>query len=128
MANGFVRALMAICALVICSSSALAQKKAEEILWECKSPSEDAPAEQRLRFLSCISYVDGAHDMLRMLSDGLELRIICTPKAGLSTDQTVRIVLKWIEQHPERMHQTARVAVFSALQEAFPCKPKTDRK
>lgn len=47
--------------------------------------------------------------------------LICLPKEW-TTDQAVRIVVKWLNDHPERLHLNEGVLVMQAFQEAFPCK------
>jgi hypothetical protein len=47
--------------------------------------------------------------------------ISMSPWHGISNDQAVRIVVKWLNKHPEDLHQTARVTVLVALRNAFPC-------
>lgn len=102
-------------------SAAQAQQSAEELLWGCTKLGPYSDDVKYVNQLMCISYISGAHDMLRMLSDGLKINVICTPRDGLSNDQLIRVVTKWIEKNPERMHESARMAILSALAEAFPC-------
>jgi hypothetical protein len=59
--------------------------------------------------------------------DGIEMgaripqRDVCWPK-GVTVFQAVRVVTKWLNDHPEDLHNTARVEVMKALMAAFPCK------
>ena len=103
------------------ASAVQAQQSAEELLWGCTKLGPYSDDVKYFNQIMCISYISGAHDMLRMLSDGFKANLICTPKDGLSNDQLVRVVVKWIEKNPERMHESARMAILSAIGEAFPC-------
>ncbi len=41
---------------------------------------------------------------------------------SISLDQRIRIVVKYLEDHPEQHHVPVYVLVVAALKEAFPCK------
>jgi hypothetical protein len=43
---------------------------------------------------------------------------------GVTPNQTVRVVVKWLEDHPARLHESAIELVLSALKENFPCHQK----
>lgn len=45
---------------------------------------------------------------------------VCIPK-GATTMQAVRIVVKYIDDRPARMHENFRVLAREALTEAWPC-------
>jgi hypothetical protein len=45
----------------------------------------------------------------------------CSPK-GVSIDQAVAVVIKYIEARPERMHEDFDKLALEALEEAWPCK------
>jgi hypothetical protein len=46
---------------------------------------------------------------------------VCHP-AGATTGQSVRIVVKYIDDQPARLHETFSVLAREALQAAWPCK------
>ena len=67
-------------------------------------------------------YVSGTIDSYMILIDANpSVRFICFPKQGISNDQAIRIIIKWLKEHPERLHETARTNVLEALRTAFPC-------
>jgi len=135
-----------------------AQDKAEDLLWNCSGQQEQNAATRQAKLLHCLGYLQGAHDMLRLVNDLIKLKpqlreqlleqlvkagksdaeivasikkfdagspaSICTPDEGLSNDQVRRVVVKWIEGHPEQMHLPGRTAVLRALMDAFPCEGK----
>lgn len=45
---------------------------------------------------------------------------ICQP-AGVTGDQIIDVVKKFLEENPERRHEDASALVYSALFDAFPC-------
>jgi hypothetical protein len=40
---------------------------------------------------------------------------------GVTPNQTVRVVVKWLEDHPARLHESAVELVLGAFKENFPC-------
>jgi hypothetical protein len=49
----------------------------------------------------------------------------CFPK-GVNVGQMIRVVTKWLEEHPERLHGEDYAVVTMAMGDAFPCnQPRT---
>jgi hypothetical protein len=42
----------------------------------------------------------------------------------MSLDQQIRVVTKYIENNPEKMHANARVVILMAYRDGFPCPEK----
>ncbi len=71
----------------------------------------------------CLSYVGGSLDALALsplVANGNQL--ICLPPQGLTPIQVVRIVVKYLRERPEILHQRAVLHVAAALLNSFPCK------
>jgi hypothetical protein len=49
------------------------------------------------------------------------VRIACIPDTVYSL-QLARITVKWLKEHPERLHQPAGLLTLEAIKNAFPCK------
>ena len=47
--------------------------------------------------------------------------VFCAPES-VSTDQGVRVVIKYLEGHSEDLHQRGTTLTVLALKQAFPCK------
>jgi hypothetical protein len=47
---------------------------------------------------------------------------MCLPKGGITGDQEILIVVKWLTDHPQLLHLNEAILVEGAFQEAFPCK------
>ena len=45
----------------------------------------------------------------------------CLPKEGVENGQMVKIVLKYIRNHPEQAHDSGSQMVLQGLMDAFPC-------
>lgn len=75
----------------------------------------------------CVAYIGGVLDGLIVAEEDIEPRAararptICLPPTGLDMAQAVRVVLAWLEEHPEGLNEPARVVVHRALAESFPC-------
>ena len=75
------------------------------------------------RTASCVYYVNGAramHDLLKTIDkiDGL----YCIPEGNIiSTGQSIKILVKYLQEHPEELHNPAIMSVAMSHREAFPC-------
>ena len=67
------------------------------------------------RHAVCAGYVAGASDVLN--SQG----IICTP-TEVSVQQTVDVIVSFLQVNPAQRHMAAPVLIGAALGNAFPCK------
>ncbi len=81
--------------------------------------------------MHCLGYVTGVVDdhfscQLNEASATAALdptKHFCLPD-GVTPNQTVRVVVKWLEDHPARLHESAIELVLSALKENFRCRQK----
>lgn len=46
----------------------------------------------------------------------------CAP-LGVTTDQYVQVAVKWLKEHPERLHEHSAALIGEAYNAAFPCRP-----
>ena len=68
---------------------------------------------------SCFGYIRAANDMYEIMVINSN-RTICIP-SGISGKQLIRIVVKYLNDHPEKLHNPASLLVYEAFQESFPC-------
>lgn len=81
----------------------------------------DVTGVEGLRFAHCAGYLRGsliAYNTMFTLFPNI--RLFCTPEAT-SFKLITRVVLRWIEQHPEHHHESGASAALTAWIEAFPC-------
>jgi len=73
---------------------------------------------------ACAAYVSGFVEGLSFATEGAETSspIYCPPSEGPEAGQLVRIVLKYIRDHPETAHQRTYLLAGRALRGSFPCK------
>lgn len=74
--------------------------------------------------LLCVAYLSGFADAITLSSQSTKPQEpkICFPRSGASNEQLARIVVKWLREHPENLHESARMEVMLSLNHAFPCK------
>jgi hypothetical protein len=72
----------------------------------------------------CLGYVVGVDDAIRMAYDVQnQTQPYCVPEE-VTHGQVVRVLIKFIHDHPEKAHAETRMLEFQALIGAFPCKAK----
>ena len=79
---------------------------------------------QRSNGMYCLGFISGfmdAHQWVVGLSESGP--IYCIPRDSIRLGQSVRIVIKWLKNNPEKLHESAGAAVLKSLVQAFPCKP-----
>jgi hypothetical protein len=87
----------------------------------------------------CLGYLSGARaaigferdinyaeSVVRPKQTGPPVFRICIPEEA-TQDQLAKVVVKYLNDHPERLHEDAFLLVFAAYSDAFPC-PKKPKK
>jgi hypothetical protein len=76
----------------------------------------------------CSGYVAGVMDANNALmnsvaavKDGPIRPMYCLPSEGIEVGQAVRITVKWLKAHPEKLHLQGDALVWMSLTDAFPC-------
>jgi hypothetical protein len=121
-------ATMALLAAVLaspCSVTAQSDKTAVTLLQECEGRGESNPGVAAVKQFECYAYLRGFLDSYKMTVP-LALRakgdVICLPAHGISGEQTVLSVTKWMRDNPGLLHESARSMVLIALMRTFPCR------
>ena len=68
---------------------------------------------------NCLGYIRAANDMYEIMVNN-DKRTICIP-SGLDDKLLVMIVVKYLNEHPEKLQGFASLSVYEAFQEYFPC-------
>ncbi len=130
MKNYFV----AVIFFLVCTSSAFgASTDGNEVLGKCQTAIRVVD-EGRLSqsdssdSMWCMGWIEGVLDMNRlselMVETGVSKKgdpYFCAPD-GIQVGQAVRVVVKYLQDHPEQLHARGIVLAVAALQKAFPCK------
>ncbi len=84
------------------------------------TPRDDLTSEQYLAAGRCSGYVQA---MLDENEGTKEHPVVCIPDK-ITIEQTVRIIIKFLKDHPQQMNLSADVLVNAAFVHAFPCRGK----
>ncbi len=96
-------------------------KSAGDLLRACERDSPGSPQEMA-DLMHCAGYLDGMLDFQAVLAvRHPQARLFCAPPGGISLSQARRVFVEWAQEHPEQLHESARVSVVIALSQAFPC-------
>jgi hypothetical protein len=72
---------------------------------------------------ACVTYVAGLTDGIAMFAGkGSIHEMYCAP-SGVTHGQSVRLLVKYIKDHPEKSQEETRLLMLAALVKAFPCPP-----
>jgi hypothetical protein len=121
------RIVICLLFLVSLASSAYASENGEDLLQKCMAAQKLANGENvqpidYLKGMYCVGYLQGFTDMVGMFPPKYKgHKLICFPPQGISGDQAIRIVVKWLKGHPGTLHKSARAEVLIALSKDFPC-------
>lgn len=126
--------LPVLCAAILVHvSPALANNSDEntgnQLVREChiavRVMNGSVPKSPKLAFLSvpCVNFVSGVMDGLVMAGVLGRGRIICPPKNS-NYGQAVRVVTKWLDEHPAQLNDSQGILTAIALHNAWPCKPR----
>jgi len=77
-------------------------------------------ADQNLEWGFCVGFVLGVLGTTNDLSS-VSKREICVPPEAVQS-QVARVVAKWLDDNPEKLHFSASSLVRAALAQGFPCK------
>jgi hypothetical protein len=75
----------------------------------------------------CLGAINGVRTSVeftrKLLEESRNTRSLmaCIPKNGVTLEQTIRIVLRYLESHPADLHYSEGILIMFALKEAFPC-------
>ena len=101
-----------------------------EFLKECgREMSTRSTNTEMLLYANCVGYVSGISHGMQIAPAwrvGGKEAIFCPPR-GSNTGQFMRITVKWMNDHPELLHEHASVLIFFALLDAFACPEELER-
>jgi Rap1a immunity proteins len=76
----------------------------------------------------CLGYVRGVDDGVQTAYDILnETQPYCLP-SEVTNGQMIRVLIKFIKDHPEKAHSKTRVLEIESFMDAFPCKQPSKKR
>ncbi|WP_368671159.1 Rap1a/Tai family immunity protein [Cupriavidus sp. IK-TO18] len=70
----------------------------------------------------CIGYISGLLDAIGLAPPKVQgKQALCLPPNGINNEQAIRLIVKWLRENPEGLHQSGRMEAVIALSKAFPC-------
>lgn len=77
----------------------------------------------------CLGYMEGMNTMNMFYQAMIgNNAFYCLPEAGMTNGQSARIIVKYLKEHPELLHEPAIALATRAFREAFPCKKQEQKK
>jgi hypothetical protein len=104
----------------------------DQLLFMLKGESSNSYQTNANRYRA-MGYIQGLLDAYTVFSTrDQSLNIYCMPLTGVSSSKARKVIIKWLEEHPQRLNEQARILVFHALLQAYPCithksSPKSDQ-
>jgi hypothetical protein len=130
------RALLGAVLVLSFAAHAKAQYSGNELLRDCSVANSEVTSPDKIAYAShCLGYLRGVADAMEFdigfrssepASDppsgsvGGRSYFPCIPD-GASPDQLARVMVKYLNEHPEKLHQGAIALVLPAFKKAFPC-------
>ena len=82
----------------------------------------------------CLGFVNGLIILNRFYEAQIkpegkrtQLRLLFCLPSGMPTIQAIRVIVRYLETHPERLHEDGSWLTILALNNAFPCSPDASR-
>lgn len=111
-----VIALLAL-ALSPCGLQAGGFETGSSLLEMCEAKESEDNYYQNIA--NCRGYIVGSADMFDCQVEGAGFNWDSSQR--VTQGQVVRIVVRWLNDHPQYLHYTAGGLIAAALAEAFPC-------
>ena len=120
--------LAAVAALLACSSPSPAAEQVrvdgQWLVTYCDHAEKtDAPKINPFRAGQCLGFITGTLKGWEAAAAVRNARVNYCIRPGVTVDQMVRAVTKYVRADPSRSHAQAEMLVVSAIQQAFPCAP-----
>lgn len=117
-----VAGMVVVAVCLICGSVSAEALRGDQLLVMLTDESSSGVQASVNRYRA-MGYIQGLLDSYAVFSTrDRSLNVYCMPEQGVSTAQARILIVKWLKENPTRLHEQARLLVFHALAEAFPCR------
>lgn len=117
----FIQSFMATL-FILAMSMPVQALTGNELLKYCEEGNNEA---LKVHFQSnafCLGYVTGASEGLFYADNR---NVVCFSD-GVTVEQLKKVVMKYLNDNPQKLHESYVPLIYSSIKEAFPCK-KTER-
>jgi len=117
--------LFATWLVAVLSTTASAQD-GNELLRQCEDTIVDANSlydHDKIRIFSagaCFGLMQGITH-LNLFYQNKKNPLFCLPGDGITNGQAARVVIKYLRDHPEKLHEIGSLLAIAAFVQAFPC-------
>ncbi|MNR35888.1 hypothetical protein D3C85_1537620 [compost metagenome] len=113
-------------ALVGTLASGSAMADGNKLLDYCQAAirfNDTKQADDEVSIGYCLGLMQGVRSLIMYTNTGIPIENqTCLPLSGISNGQTARVVVKYLKENPEQLHQDEGILTLLALRHAFPCK------
>ena len=119
--------LVFICASLLASNAHAEEQDGSFFLQSCGAAVKQADGGQLTQdegavALVCVAYISGFLDAMTLTAKFTKgKRNVCTPERGVSNSQAARLLVKYLRENPQTLHESGRMSLYIALGKAFPC-------
>jgi Rap1a immunity proteins len=124
--------LIVLCTLLLppLAHASSAAMDGNDMLTKCRTlwtdGHQNVTTEEMLDGTFCAGYVSGVLDARAMQfamdkADHVKGRNKYCRPSEVTNGQVFRVLKKWLDDNPDKLHQRADTIIFVAMQEAFPC-------
>ena len=109
---------------VLPSSSYAYYLSGNELLEDCLESMKILNSEKKnnpFKAGICMGYIEASYDMSDFITIAAHMNETICMEQGISTGQLVGIVVKYLKENPEKLHEQGASLVWMALTGAFPC-------
>ncbi|MBD8604852.1 hypothetical protein IFT80_19615 [Pseudomonas sp. CFBP 8771] len=110
--------------LAICTFTVAHADTGNEMLNNCRAFLKDPPPSSQMFHAGvCAGFVIGIVDglMFAQVADP-STTAVCMPERGYTVGQGIRVLTKYLNDHPEKLNVDVSLLAFEAFRRAFPCK------
>jgi hypothetical protein len=99
-------------------------KDCQEVEYFIDNQKFRSPDNQEIgQFYYCVGMTEGVRSSLVMFNKYLPKNMrACFPGDGIMKEQSIRVVLKFLRENPNMLHQEDALLIWLAYIKAFPCK------
>ena len=126
--------LLLVITFLVAGVSAFAETTGNDVLNSCQTAvrlfdNSGGPSAEHFDGGWCFGWVKGALELTKLHNEWTgfvkqkpTLLQFCVPDSGIPVVQAVRVVVKYLKEHPEQLHEDGMGLTVAALKDSFPCK------